>query len=117
MGSCMWPVRMNVLSSWSTQTRVKSSSDMGTRFVSLMMSQSHQMARSTGQTSSRAGVGRLGADGSMRSQMVDVGVNPIVFSSDGRLFAALAFLGDALYELDPNLIEPPRSCWRRIWVA
>lgn len=53
-------------------------------------------------------VGRLGADGSMRSQMVDVGVNPIVFSSDGRLFAALAFLGDALYELDPNLIEPPR---------
>jgi sugar lactone lactonase YvrE len=53
-------------------------------------------------------VGRLGADGSMSSQMVGVGVNPIVFSSDGRLFAALAFLGDALFELDPNLIEPPR---------
>lgn len=53
-------------------------------------------------------VGRLAPDGSMSSQMVGVGVNPIVFSSDGRLFAALAFLGDALYELDPNLIEPPR---------
>jgi sugar lactone lactonase YvrE len=36
------------------------------------------------------------------------GVNPITFSDDGRLFTALAFLGDALYELDPGLRDPPR---------
>lgn len=37
------------------------------------------------------------------------GVNPITFSEDGsRLFVGLDFLGDGLYELDPNLVDPPR---------
>ena len=37
-----------------------------------------------------------------------LGVNPITFSDDGRLFAGLCLFGDALYELDPDGIEPPR---------
>lgn len=53
-------------------------------------------------------VGRLAPDGTATSQQVALGVNPITFSDDGRLFVALDFLGDALYELDPDLIEPPR---------
>ena len=40
--------------------------------------------------------------------MVAPGVNPITFSDDGRLFVALDFVGDGLYELDPDLVEPPR---------
>lgn len=53
-------------------------------------------------------VGRLQPDGTATEQFVALGVNPITFSPDGRLFVALDFLGDGLYELDPNLSEPPR---------
>jgi sugar lactone lactonase YvrE len=53
-------------------------------------------------------VGRLSPDGVTISQPVGLGVNPITFSDDGRLFVALDFLGDALYELDPDLVDPPR---------
>lgn len=53
-------------------------------------------------------VGRLEPDGTMTEQFVAPGVNPITFSPDGRLFVALDFLGDGLYELDPNLSDPPR---------
>jgi sugar lactone lactonase YvrE len=53
-------------------------------------------------------VGRLSPDGVTTSQPVALGVNPITFSDDGRLFVALDFLGDALYELDPDLVDPPR---------
>ncbi len=54
-------------------------------------------------------VGRMTPDGQQLGyQFVAPGVNPITFSPDGRLFVALDFLGDGLYELDPNLIEPPR---------
>jgi len=53
-------------------------------------------------------VGRLSPDGVTTAQMVAPGVNPITFSDDGRLYVGLAFLGDALYELDPQLMEPPR---------
>lgn len=53
-------------------------------------------------------VGRLSPDGVVTNQPVALGVNPITFSDDGRLFVALDFLGDALYELDPDLVEPPR---------
>ncbi len=53
-------------------------------------------------------VGRLSPDGEKRGQSVSPGVNPITISDDGRLFVALDFLGDALYELDPALEEPPR---------
>jgi sugar lactone lactonase YvrE len=48
------------------------------------------------------------APGVTTTQKVAPGVNPIAFSADGRLFVALAFLGDALYELDPALVAPPR---------
>lgn len=54
-------------------------------------------------------VGRLKPDGTTSEQFVALGVNPITFSPEGRLFVALDFLGDGLYELDPNLIEPPRQ--------
>lgn len=53
-------------------------------------------------------VGRLSPDGVKNSQFVAQGVNPITFSDDGRLFLALDFSGDALYELDPELKDPPR---------
>lgn len=53
-------------------------------------------------------VGRLSPDGTKTGQSVALGVNPITFSDDGRLFVALDFLGDALYELDPDLVDPPR---------
>lgn len=53
-------------------------------------------------------VGRLAPDGTASSQQVALGVNPITFSDDGRLFVALDFFGDALYELDPALVNPPR---------
>jgi len=53
-------------------------------------------------------VGRIAPDGAKTGQLVALGVNPITFSDDGRLFTALDFLGDGLYELDPDLIEPPR---------
>jgi sugar lactone lactonase YvrE len=53
-------------------------------------------------------VGRLSPDGEKSGQSVSPGVNPITVSDDGRLFVALDFLGDALYELDPALEAPPR---------
>jgi sugar lactone lactonase YvrE len=53
-------------------------------------------------------VGRMTPDGVVTKQFVAPGVNPITFSDDGRLFVGLCFLGDGLYELDPNLIAPPR---------
>lgn len=54
-------------------------------------------------------VGRMTPDGEQLGyQFVAPGVNPITFSPDGRLFVALDFLGDGLYELDPNLINEPK---------
>lgn len=55
-------------------------------------------------------VGRMSLDGTLMGyQEVAPGVNPITFSDDGRLFVALDFQGDGLYELDPNLVEAPRA--------
>jgi sugar lactone lactonase YvrE len=53
-------------------------------------------------------VGRMTPAGVVTKQFVAPGVNPITFSEDGRLIVGLCFLGDGLYELDPNLIAPPR---------
>ena len=54
-------------------------------------------------------VGRMTQDGQQLGyQFVAPGVNPIAFNSEGRLFVGLDFLGDGLYELDPNLAAPPR---------
>jgi sugar lactone lactonase YvrE len=53
-------------------------------------------------------VGRLSPEGVKTGQFVAPGVNPITFSDDGRLFVALDFLGDGLYEIDPELADPPR---------
>ncbi|WP_445475302.1 Vgb family protein [Methanococcoides methylutens] len=53
-------------------------------------------------------VGRLSSDGVVSSQFVAPGVNPITFSDDGRLFVALDFMGDGLYELDPTFSSEPR---------
>ncbi|MFO7532323.1 MAG: hypothetical protein R6W93_07645 [Candidatus Limnocylindrales bacterium] len=50
----------------------------------------------------------LRSDGSVDHQFVAQGVNPIAFMPDGRLFVALAFFGDDLYELDPALEAEPR---------
>ena len=53
-------------------------------------------------------VGRLAPDGSVTKQLIAMGVNPITVSDNGRLFVGLDFFGDALYELDPELTDPPR---------
>lgn len=53
-------------------------------------------------------VGRLAPDGAVTRQFVGPGINPIAFTADGRLFAGRAFLGDGLYELDPDLMDAPR---------
>jgi sugar lactone lactonase YvrE len=53
-------------------------------------------------------VGRRTPDGAVTKQFVAPGVNPITFSPDGRLFVGLCFLDDGLYELDPELLLPPR---------
>jgi sugar lactone lactonase YvrE len=53
-------------------------------------------------------VGKLSPDGSSKTQFVAFGVNPITISDDGRLFVGLAFFGDGLYELDPDLTAPPQ---------
>lgn len=54
-------------------------------------------------------VGRMTQDGQQLGyQFVAPGVNPIAFNDEGRLFVGLDFLGDGLYELDPNLSAPPR---------
>ena len=37
-----------------------------------------------------------------------LGVNPITFSDDGRLFVARCALGNGLFELDPDGVEEPR---------
>lgn len=52
-------------------------------------------------------VGRRSPDGVVKKQFVAEFVNPITFSDDGRLFVAQAFLGDGLYEVDPNLETAP----------
>ena len=52
-------------------------------------------------------VGRRTPDGTVTKQFVGMGVNPITFSEGGRLFVAQAFFGDGLYELDPDLEDPP----------
>jgi sugar lactone lactonase YvrE len=52
-------------------------------------------------------VGMLRPDGTFTTQQVAPGVNPITMSDDGRLFVARVFLGDGLYELDPELVEEP----------
>jgi sugar lactone lactonase YvrE len=53
-------------------------------------------------------VGRLAPNGVNTNQSVSAGVNPITFSDQGHLFVALDFFGDELYELDPDLVKPPR---------
>ena len=53
-------------------------------------------------------VGRMDLQGNLMGyQFVAPGVNPVTFSDDGRLFVALDFQGDGLYELDPNLADTP----------
>ena len=54
-------------------------------------------------------VGKIAPDGTLSTQPLAPGVNPITVSDDGRLFVALDFMGDGLYELDPNLVNPPRG--------
>ena len=53
-------------------------------------------------------VGRMKPDGSKKKQAFAPGVNPIAFNDEGRLFVALDFQGDGLYEFDPELEDLPR---------
>ena len=58
-------------------------------------------------------VGRMAPDGTITGQFVGMGVNPITFSADGRLFVAQAILpyGDTLWELDPAFGAAPKPVW------
>jgi len=53
-------------------------------------------------------VGRMAPDGTVTRQNVAPGVNPITVNDEGRVFVGLDFLGDGLYELDPELQDPPK---------
>ena len=54
-------------------------------------------------------VGKRTPDGTMSViASPGLGVNPITFSDDGRLFVALCALGDGLFEIDPDGVEEPR---------
>jgi sugar lactone lactonase YvrE len=54
-------------------------------------------------------VGKIAPDGSHATVAnLPPGVNPITFSDDGRLFVGLAFFADALFEVDPTGVDPPR---------
>lgn len=54
-------------------------------------------------------VGKLTPDGKKVTVAQGLmGANPITFSDDGRLFVARDFMGEGLYELDPNGVKPPR---------
>ncbi|WP_438026525.1 hypothetical protein [Sorangium sp. So ce233] len=57
---------------------------------------------------------RRSPSGDITQQFIAPGVNPITFSDTGRLFVALDFLGDALYEVDPELSDPPRLITRNL---
>lgn len=55
-------------------------------------------------------VGRMDLNGNLMGyQYVAPGVNPITFNDEGRLFVALDFQADGLFEIDPNLTDPPRE--------
>ena len=55
-------------------------------------------------------IGRLDPDGTSRTLTnLGVGVNPLGFSPDGRLFVGAAVFGNGLFEVDPEGIEPPRT--------
>ena len=53
-------------------------------------------------------VARIDPEGVRTGQSIRPGVNGIAFSPDGRLFVTVVFMGDALYEVDPQLTAPPR---------
>jgi sugar lactone lactonase YvrE len=53
-------------------------------------------------------VGRRTPDGTVTKQLVAPGMNPIAFNEQGRLFVGQAFFGDGLFEVDPNLVAPPK---------
>jgi sugar lactone lactonase YvrE len=57
---------------------------------------------------------RLSPQGLRSEQMLAPGVNPIAFSDDGRLFVAVAYKGDVLYELDPLFRHTPRVILREL---
>ncbi len=50
-------------------------------------------------------VGRRAPNGEVTKQFVAPGMNPIAFTADGRLFVGQAFMGDGLYELNPNTLQ------------
>jgi sugar lactone lactonase YvrE len=52
-------------------------------------------------------VGMLVPGEAPERQFVGTGVNPITMSDDGRLFVGRIFLGQGLYELDPDLVDDP----------
>lgn len=54
-------------------------------------------------------VGRRTPDGAVEIiAQLPPGVNPIAISPDGRMVVGLCFLGDGLYEVDPQGIDAPR---------
>lgn len=61
-------------------------------------------------------IGRMAPDGTVTTQLIGPGVNSIVFSEDGRMYVTEPWFTDTLYEVDPDLVDPP-NCSPRDWVA
>jgi len=55
-----------------------------------------------------AEVGRRSTGGNKTGQTVADGVAAVAFSDGGRLFVSTTLVSDALYEVDPNLVNAPR---------
>jgi sugar lactone lactonase YvrE len=55
------------------------------------------------------------ADNITTCQFVGPSINPITISDDGRLFVATSMpvISDALYELDPALVQPPQRIFNK----
>ena len=52
-------------------------------------------------------IARRAPDGTVTYQMIGFGVNSIVFSGDGQMYVTEPWYTDTLYEIDPNLEQPP----------
>ncbi len=53
-------------------------------------------------------VWRIAPDGAVTSQAVGLGVNQIAFDASGRMFVSQQWVTDVLWEVDPELVAPPR---------
>jgi sugar lactone lactonase YvrE len=54
-------------------------------------------------------VGRRGVQGEIRTQYVATGIQNLSYSNNGKLYGRCGMMGEKVYKLDPELIEPPHA--------